>query len=729
MKRVPDKITVAAVTTVFFSILALISSAQQVSRQDSVRGLKEVAITGKKAVIKQKPDRIIYNLQADPESKGNSVLNMMRKIPYLSVDASDRVLLKGNSHFKVLINGKPSGILENSLTDLLRSMPASTIQSVEVITIPPSKYDAEGLAGIINIITNKKEGNGYSGTLNVNEQFPAGGPGAGSSFTLQRGRFGISAFGGANLKDVPETNNSTIRITNGILPSFLTQTGTAKSNSKNGYFGTELSYELDSLSLISGQLNFYGNRSERSGDQLFSLHETGRNMQQYELDHHNESNANTIDASINYQLASKADKNRLLTFSYRYGNNKKKQFSQALISYPINFLMPDYRQDNQERSWEQTVQIDYVYPLKKLSIEGGLKGIFRDQTSDFKYLSLDPQSQSFELQTENSDLFNYSQNVFSAYNSYILNLKSWSFQGGIRIEQTVINAKYLYSASKTDQNYFKLIPNISVNKNFASGNSINFGFTQRIKRPGIKRLNPFVNRINPNFETSGNPDLKAVLVNDMQAGYSISGKTPVTIGLDYSFLRNADLQVASFDPVTQITHTTYRNTGKIDGLSAFINVSCPLTKRWNASLNGNMIYFWIAGESDGIYVQKELLTYTANVSTGYSFEKDWRLNASLNISSRNPTGFQGTTNGMVGSSLSVNKNIIKDKLSVSAVASNPFSKYREAKTFTSGTSFSQTSISQNYFSSYSMSLNYNFGGLKGKIKKNKRAIDNDDISN
>ena len=133
--------------------------------------LKEVMITAERPIVKQLADRIIYDLQADPESKGSSVLTMMRKVPFISIDANDNILLKGNSSFKVLINGKPSGMVENNLKAVLQSMPASTIQSIEVITNPPSKYDAEGLAGIINIITNKKIADGYKGTLNFNESF------------------------------------------------------------------------------------------------------------------------------------------------------------------------------------------------------------------------------------------------------------------------------------------------------------------------------------------------------------------------------------------------------------------------------------------------------------------------------------------------------------------------------------------------------------------------------
>ncbi|CAM3920779.1 Outer membrane receptor proteins, mostly Fe transport [Pedobacter westerhofensis] len=727
MQIISTKIRNIIIAALLFCTFA--SSAQQLNKQDSVRRLKEVEVTARKTLVKQKPDRIIYNLQADPESRSNSVLTMMNKIPYLSVDGSDRVLLKGNSNFKLLLNGKATGVLQNNLSDLLKSIPASTIQHIEVITIPSSKYDAEGLAGIINIITIKKTENGYNGTANINEQFPAGGPGAGGAFTLRQGKLGISAFGGANLRDIPETSTSTIRTTAGILPSMLTQEGYTKSNSKGGYFGSEMSYELDSLNLISAQFNFYGSNSTDHGRQQVNLDQPGNEMQQYQLSNTGAGKGRVTDISLNYQIGFNAEKNRLLTFSYQYSNNKKDQFNQVLVLDPVNFLLPDYQQNNQEQAREQTVQVDYVQPLRKLNIEGGIKGIFRNQNSNFKWLTDATMRQQFELRPDQSDLFTYTQKVFSAYNSYALSLKSWSFQGGLRVEQTVIDADFLSSSSKASQNYFRLIPSLSANINFASGNSLNFGFTQRIKRPGINRLNPFVNRINPNFESAGNPDLKPVLVNDMQAGYTFSGKTAATVGFDYSYLRNADLAVSSFDPLTGITRTTYRNTGRIDGLSSFVNINRSFTKRWNASLNGSIIYFWIAGEADGAYVEKELFTYSVNLSTGYDFKKSWRANGSLTIRSRNPTGFQGTTNGMVSSSLSLYKDLIKDKISVSAVASNLFVKYRNAKTIIAGAAFSQINSAQNYFNSYRFSLNYNFGALKGKIKKNKRAIDNNDLSN
>ena len=145
--------------------LGLITISQQVV------GLKEVKVSATKQIVKQEVDRISYDLQADPESKVFSVLDMMRKVPYLSLDTDNNILLKGNTDFKILINGKPSSMVERSYKEILRSMPASSIERIEVITTPPAKYDAEGLAGIINIITNKKVDGGINGSVNVSERF------------------------------------------------------------------------------------------------------------------------------------------------------------------------------------------------------------------------------------------------------------------------------------------------------------------------------------------------------------------------------------------------------------------------------------------------------------------------------------------------------------------------------------------------------------------------------
>jgi ferric enterobactin receptor len=703
--------------------LGLIGLKQQLN------SLKEVSITGTRPIIKQKADRIIYDLKADPESKSSSVLGMMHKIPYITLDGQDNILLKGNSSFKVLINGKPSASVENNLNAILKSMPASTIESIEVITIPPSKYDGEGLAGIINIITVKKLNNGYSGSLNANESFPAGGPGAGGSFTAKSGKFVISAFGGASIANNPETSFTNEREAFGAATTSLLQAGDRRLNNKTAYFGTEMSYEIDSLHLFSGQLNLNGSRATDHMAQLSGLNGSAGIIQAYNLLNNNKGTSYGWDAAVNYQLGFRAIKNRLLTFSYQYSDNRNNRNGDVTITNPVNFNTPDYTQNDTQMFNEHTLQVDFVTPVKKVIIEAGLKGILRTSKSNFGYNSFNSATGQFDIDAALSNQYTNNQNVFSAYNSYQVSLKSWNINAGVRVEETVIRADFISTATVADQNYFNVLPSIAVSKNFSDQTALNFGFSQRIRRPGINRLNPYIDRSNPNFESTGNPNLRPVLLNDVQVGYSSNKKLSLNIGLDYSFMNNLDLQVADFDPATQITRTSYANTGTSSSFGSNLAVSYPVSKGYNLSLNGNVMYLWLQGTADGVVVHNDRLMYSFSFSNGVRLHNGWAANADLNVVSRNPTGLQGYSNGFVGTAFSVNKEVIKNKLGFAARFNNPFTGYRNNITRTFGPNFNQLYTSRDYYRSFGISLNYKFGGLNDGVNKSRRSIENNDVAN
>ncbi|MDB5009228.1 MAG: hypothetical protein JWQ06_17, partial [Mucilaginibacter sp.] len=624
-------------------------------------------------------------------------------------------------------NGKPSSMVERDPKNILRSIPASTIQRIEVITIPPAKYDAEGLAGIINIITNKKVDNGYNGTINANYRYP-GGPGIGTSFTVKEGKLGISGYGGGSIYNRPVTTSLNTRTTTGANPSNLLQQSSGKTNGRSGYFGTEISYEIDSLNLISGQFNINGDKSSGSGTLTSLLTDNSGILQGYNSVIANNGTGKGLDVSLNYQLGFKADKARLLTFSYRYYTYTNSNNTALNIFNPVNYPTPDYNQANHTIPSEQTFQVDYVQPLKKWNIEAGIKGIFRNNQSNFQYNSLNPVTNQYLLDTTLSNKYTNTQNILAGYNTWQYRGKKWGIKAGIRIEQTVTNGDFVSTASTVHQSYLDFIPSVTANWDFNSGSGINLGFTQRIKRPGINRLNPFVDRSNPNFQSSGNPDLKRVLINDIQLGYHFNKKASVNIGATYDFGKGLDLPIATFDPVTNITNTKYKNIGTFAGVGSFININWPITKKWNFSFNSNIMYFWLNGEVNGVLQENDFLTLGVATSTGYTFNKDWRVSAEFDISGRNPTGIQGHSNGFTSWSFNVNKQLIKNKLSLSASLRNPFTKYRTNQVETNGPDFAQINRNQVYFRSYSMSLNYNFGKLKGEIKKNKRGINNDDVS-
>lgn len=698
-----------------------------VSLVQSVKNLKEVTVSGTRPIIKQEIDRISYDLQVDPDSKINSVLDMMRKVPMLSVDGNDNVQLKGSSNYKILINGKPSSMLDNNPKDLLKSMPASTISKIEVITIPPAKYDAEGLAGIINIITIKQTDNGYTGGVNVNGKFPVGGPGLGGSFAMRQGKFGVSAYYGGSISHTPQTMGINTRQTYGSEPTNLIQNNFSKKDGRTGYFGTEISYELDSLNLLSSQININGNHSENFAEQSSFFNAFNMLPQSYSLLNNNTLIGSGFDASLNYQLGFKKKKSRLLTFSYRFNTYDSDNLYEVDLFNLSNYSLPNYKQTNVAHFTENTTQIDYVENFKRFNIEAGLKGIFRNNKSNFQYLFFDEGSNGFITNPARSNDFNNIQNVVSAYNTYQFSLGSWGFKAGFRIEQTYINADFISTQTDLKQDFFNFIPSLAISKKFKTS-SLGFGFTQRIQRPGIYQLNPFVDRSNPNFESSGNPNLVPIVADLLQLNYGINKKAYIGFGLDFAHYQTLINQVVIFDPVTNISRSTYQNTGSAKLFGASFNLNYPITKKWSLSANTKAAYGIIVGTGNGEELRTEGFMYNLGISTGYSFEKGWRINGNYSMNGRT-FSLQTVTNGYINSSLSVSKSLLGDKLALSSAVSNPFNKFRNVTTDVSGPNFMQITDNSIYFRGFSMSLNYKFGKLKGDLKKNKRGINNDDISN
>ncbi|RIV23807.1 TonB-dependent receptor [Fibrisoma montanum] len=692
----------------------------------TVIGLQEVKVTAIKPIVKQEVDRITYDMQADPENKVFNALEMMRKVPLLSVDADNNVYLKGNADFRILINGRPSSMMERNYRDVLRSMPASSIERIEVITTPPAKYDAEGLAGIINIITRKTVDNGYNGTINLSERFPVGGPGVGGTVSAKFGKLGMTLMTGGNQYRTPSISTFSERDTRNLNPSLLFQNGTTRSNNYSGYLGYEISYEIDTLNLVSAQFNINGSRGRGFVFQNSLLNANAEPIEQYELANTSRDQGRGMDAAFNYQRSAKVDKNRLLTISYRYFGYTNNQKANVDITERINFDLPDYRQFNDQQFSEQTVQVDYVYPVKKLNVEAGLKAIMRDNRSDFLFESFDQEANTFDPDPARSNRFTNTQNVLVAYNTYQYTFKKWGLKAGARIEQTMVKVDFISTDSKVDQNYFNVIPSIAINRKLKKNAGFNLGYTQRIQRPGIYQLNPFVDRSNPNFERSGNPTLRPAFVNDFQLGFNTSKKGSVNVGAGYTNFRDMIMPVAVFNPETNITRATFGNTGRARLFMLMLNINYPINKYWNFSLNSRVAHGRVSGVVDGQVVSNQGIMYQANVSTGYKLPKGWRVNGNLTMVGPN-INIQGTTNAMVSSSFSASKDMFKDKLALSAAFNNPFTRFRDARRETFGPNFNQLDIRRDYFRSFNLSLNYKFGKLKEAIKKNKRGIRNDDV--
>jgi ferric enterobactin receptor len=687
-----------------------------------VHQLKEVLVKGNKPLAKQEIDRIIYNIQADPESKSSNILEIMRKVPLLSVDGDNTIRLKGKTNYKVFINGKPFTIVDKNSQDILRNMPASGIDKLEVITTIPAKYDVEALDGIINIITTKKLGDGYSGNVNVNHRFPVGGPGMGGSFTVKAGNFGVSGFLGGSLFDSPLTTNLTNRYTSNT--TLLQSTG-VKAEGKNWYFGSDLSYEIDSLNLLSGQFNIGGNHNNNNDDLQSSLISATGMVQSYRLVSNNKLNGVNLDASLNYQMGFRSDKNRLLTFSYRALTSHNNRFGYFEVNDAVSYQSTDYNHRNDERSLEQSFQADYVHPFQKIALEAGVKGTIRNNKSDFVYGALDT-NLIYVMNEGFSNKFKNTQDIIGIYNSYQYKLNDWGFKAGVRLEHATIDADFISNHTQIQRSYFDYIPSVSVQKQFKNNTSLLFGYSRKIRRPEIQHLNPFVDRSNPNFESSGNPDLRPASSNSIELSYSSFKKLSLYIRLNYDYYSKMVMPAQVYDAVNNITRSTLANSGRMRMVMSNVDVGYPITSRWNVNTNLLTIYGKVDGLVENTVVRNQKVMYYFSASSSYRFDKGWRASGSVNLNGAD-INLQGIENSPYrGCGFSVTKELVKDRCYLSAEASNPFSKYRNNTGTTNAPAFYQERTNQRYLRSFSASLYYRFGGLTSNLKKSKKGIANND---
>jgi len=687
--------------------------------------LKEVAISASRPLVKQEIDRLSYDVQADPDSKALTAMDMMRRVPLLSVDGDDNIQLQGSGSYRIFINGKPSALLANSPKDVLRSMPANTIQKIEVITTPPSKYDAEGLAGIINIITFKKTTDGYNGTLSTRYSYPYG-PSISGTGTVKSNKFGASAFFGTGRQTTTHVTADNLRQTfdaqqPGVVTSLFKQQVSMSNGGNYLYGGTEMSYELDTLNLLTANLNYSLGKFDQEYSRNTQFYTS--NQQSYLLLSNGGNNWEGIDAGLNYQLGFKRKKDQLLTASYRYSYYLNGQQSNISAVNRANFTNPDYNQKNDAGAREHTFQLDYVHPVSQLTIESGGKVILRRNFSEASGQQLLASGYTDDPARRND--FKYSQDVYSLYNSYQLKLSKYTFKAGARLEHTRIDANFITNNTPLELNYTNIVPSVSAMRTLPNNQSLTFGYTSRLERPGIQQLNPFVDRTNVQYISTGNPNLRPVTSYLFELTHTKTGKGTLSNKLSYMYTGNSIIQVLSV--ANGVSTNTYDNIGTVKILRWNVSGNYALNNKLNVNFNSGLFYIWVTGPYNGrIYSNQGIRTNTmANLT--YKPADTWSFGL-LGGYNRRYILLQGSSNDFVYSTVSCSKSFFNKNATITAVVNNPYQKIFAFTQYSDTPDFYQSNTSYQIYRTFNISFSYKFGRLSSDIKKNKRSINNDDKS-
>lgn len=702
---------------------------------ESSERLAEVTVTAQKPLVKIDIDKLTYSIEDDPEAQTVNTLDMLRKVPMVTVDGEDKIQLKGADNFKIYLNGKPSNMLSsNNASDVLKSMPASTVKNIEVITEPGAKYDAEGVGGIINIVTTRNALQGYTATLR-GDVSSIGRAGGGANFSLKAGKFGLTGNYNYRYNTNPWNESGYTREIpeSGKTPhSLLTQDGRAK-NWGNFQFGSlEMSYEVDSLNLLSVGANLFNgkfsNKSELEADMFY---ETDTLLPySYEQYGRSKSTFGSFDMNVDFQHSTKK-KDELLTFSYRFSNspNDDEGFTYLENLNGYYYRAGDYPRsnDNDAHTNEHTAQVDYTTPtLKDQTLETGVKYIMRQSVSNTITQVQDVATGQWHDDSNITSDFKHTQHIYSAYLAYALKLNKFGIKAGVRAEGTSLNAKF-NKAREQDFNtdFFNVVPNATISYQINMAQQIRLGYNMRISRPGIWYLNPYVNDNDPQNISYGNPHLDAEKSHGVNMNYSMfTRKFNFNANLSYRFVNNGIESYSFINPEeNNRRERTYYNMGKNHTVGIYLYGRVNPIPLFNISVNAGLDYRDMESKArnlkkDGfqgrIFANGQInLPKDFNVMLFGGYYSGW-----LQLQSKSNAGsFHGIT---------LNKNFLDKRLTIGISANSPFQKNRKWEQTTDGDGFRE--INTNFYRQrdFSLRVSYRFGTLKDSIKKVRRGISNDD---
>ena len=695
---------------------------------ESSTELDEVSVVAQAPLVKVEIDKLTYNLKDDPESATSNVLDMLRKVPLVTVDADDNVQLKGGSNFKIYLNGKPSNMLANNPSQVLKSMPANSIKDVEVITDPGAKYDAEGVGGIINIITDKRVDDGYVGSVGAGVD-SRGGYNGNAYLTLKYGKFGFTGNTNYYTFKSPDSESTFERRDFSRQPeTILRQDGESGFDGKGTMLSGMISYEIDTLNLLSVSINGYnGSGTSNTNTEVAS---SGRSVYGYDRISNNTNEHGSVDLSADYQRSFKK-KGELLTLSYRYGNNPNNSdgTTETLNVNGEPILRPqDYRMRNHNEADgnEHTGQIDYVNPLtKNHTIEAGLKYIYRDNSSVGENFYFDLTAKDWLEDKDRINDLQHDQYIASGYASYGFKKDKFGLKAGLRAEQTTQDVNFISkndSVIKTD--FFDLVPSLALSYQMSMTQTLRLGYNMRVYRPGIWHLNPYINNIDPLNISYGNPDLDAEKNHNLSLNYgSFSQKLNLNASINYSITNNSITQYQFVE--NGVNNSTYDNIGKSQSIGLNAYVRWAPTQKLNMFINGNGDYVDISSNKDAT-LKNSGFSYRAFAGATYTFPHEVRFSVNGGYFG-NRIMLQSEMDPFFFMSFGLSKSFLNKKLDVAIRGSNPFQKYMDHKNITTGKNFTQESLFRRPAQSISLNVTFRFGDLKSSIKRVQRGIRNEDI--
>ena len=675
--------------------------------------LSEVKIKEQKPIFESKIDKIVYNAENDMNEGLNDATDVLRKTPLITVDLEGEVSLRGSKNIKFLVNGKASTFFSSDIATALQMIPADEIKSIEVITSPGAKYDGEGDAGIVNIITKRKVIDGYKSTLNgsfgnrMNKQS--------GNISLGKGRFGISARASARYSWPREGESNLVRRDWQEIGIDGDTIGLNTLNQASKTFGNwvgiggsiNMYYDINAYNSIMSDIRFGSRGSFSENNTITNNNDTII----YKSFLETSSESKNIEWSTDYTKTFANDDEREFNISLQIGGDLGDD-----NIYSSREKINQYSTYNDEKEIEFTLQTDYIHPfMEENKLELGAKLINRDR----EVVSTTTSKINEDRQAQN--IFNYNQQVLSTYIS-----SDWSFNNdiglktGVRYEYTIINGDF------KGNKYGNILPNITISKNFSKTKSLKLSYNNRILRPGIQNINPNIIK-NDDYSTSeGNPELTPANAKQIEMGYNQFGRKYQ--GSYNLYIKKTSDIIERYSRIDNgITKSSYENIGSSTNYGFNYFGSLRFDK-FNIRTGFNLYQY----EGNGDINDQEIsltssLLYSYNFGGSYNIGDYWKAECWGFFRSPNQT-IQGSSTSFSMMSFGVKKEFKNKRGSLGVRIIEPFKDKKIFLTEINGVNFTQRSERIITFRSIGISFKYTFGKLNFKSSKKQSGIKNDDVS-
>lgn len=688
--------------------------------------LNEVTVVTTMPLIKSDGNKISYNIKQDPTSKTSSVIEILRKVPLVTVDADDNIRVNGSSDFKIYVNGKPNPMLSSNVKTILKAMPASSIQKIEVITDPDAKFDAEGIGGILNFVTETKQK--FDGYLaNIQLQLTNRQEALGLYGRVKVNKVTASAlFSGAFLPPSKQVGNA---VTNYHTTGTYLESSTRQAPQTVHYIGGnfDLSWEPDTLNLFTVSANIQSVNAgiDLAGDSRMFL-STGIPLWSYKMNGFANVENIGISSGTSYQHTfGKPGHHLIISYQFDYGKNDLdvKQYYNDLENY---FAYAPYTyQDKNNGNSSHTIQADFALPVTndKHLIEVGAKGLFRRNRADSRILTGQDEI-SAKPNDDDGVNMNQFQDIAVLYGSYSGKYGNFNLGAGLRYEYTHMGVDFTlgkYNNFTTILN--DIVPNISLDYNFNSQSNFRVAYSTRISRPSISELNPYYMKISEETGQKGNPNLNSEKSHNISLTYSnFIGKVSGRVSLAYNLSNNHISQVAITDDTSIIY--TYENCGRRNRGQFAAYINWQIIPRMNLSLNSTLSYSHFNTHSS----IPSSAGWDGNIGLNWNYmlPSNWRFSVYGTWNSRRPT-VEGYIGGFYSYGLGINKSFLKNNmLNVGITAGSFLQRYTTFKSYVSNAQVSNWTINKKENWSIGISVAYTIGNLYSDVKKTNTGSFNDD---